>query len=386
MRWLFAFISCLYSWPASGQVFVTHTLTDQGQVAVSGSRVVYCDARAGDYDIYLTDLSTGQETPIFVGPEFQVNPHIDGMRVVWNDTRTGNGDIYLRDLVAGTEQRLVSNNLPDTRPILRGNRMVFSRTLKSGTALVSLDLGSGRETAITAKGTADPKATVSFDGSRAAWGDNRNGDWEVYLWDFITASERRITTIAGHQYRPSVDGDWLVYEDGRDGNCDITLHHLVTGEERRLAAEPGDQTNPLVKGQRVFWWDEVTGRMMMYDITARTTRALFSFSYDSVFFFRHAVEGEAFYCSISTDFATNIVKYDLANSLAGDLDGDGTLTMADVGAALQADAGLASCSQTQVARGDVASGVAGSSWDGRIDLYDALRIIRHLNGLETRWP
>jgi hypothetical protein len=47
---------------------VTENASHQTRPSLRGHLVAYEDDRSGDIDVYATDLSTGTEFPIFVGP------------------------------------------------------------------------------------------------------------------------------------------------------------------------------------------------------------------------------------------------------------------------------------------------------------------------------
>ncbi|KHO55660.1 MAG: hypothetical protein QT12_C0008G0001, partial [archaeon GW2011_AR21] len=93
---------------------VSSSIYDYGPYPyIQGNRVVWEDTRAnvsgffGYYkDIYMYDLSKGQEIPIIVDGADQSGPVIYEDRIVWRDSRTGNGDIFLYDLLTGLEVQL----------------------------------------------------------------------------------------------------------------------------------------------------------------------------------------------------------------------------------------------------------------------------------------
>ena len=74
--------------------------------SISVDRVVWQDKRNGNWDIYLANLSTGEETPICTDPSKQAHPVISGETVVWTDERNGDPDIYCYDLSNRTERAI----------------------------------------------------------------------------------------------------------------------------------------------------------------------------------------------------------------------------------------------------------------------------------------
>ncbi len=70
-----------------------------------------------------------------------------------------------------------------------------------------------------------------------------------------SAWELRLTDNAGIQRFPSISGQKIVWEDDRNGNFDIYLYDMGTGQTRRLTDDPKDQVAPRISGNRVVWQD-----------------------------------------------------------------------------------------------------------------------------------
>ena len=61
------------------------------------------------------------------GPARESNPHVWGDRIVWQDARNGNLDIYMLDLSTGVETRITSDLTDDHNPRIDGDRIVWQR-------------------------------------------------------------------------------------------------------------------------------------------------------------------------------------------------------------------------------------------------------------------
>ena len=94
------------------------------ELALDGDHLVYVDDRYGDPDVFVLDLTTGQETAVSARAGAQTRPAVLGKRVAWQDCRRcvgGDGDhgadIYLFDLSTGVEINLTDDDTADRRPV-----------------------------------------------------------------------------------------------------------------------------------------------------------------------------------------------------------------------------------------------------------------------------
>ena len=106
--------------------------------AIYGDKIVWADYRNDYYDdIFMYDLSTGQERVICTAPGNQTDPAIYGDKIVWEDGRNGNADIYMYDLSTGQEKAICTAPGNQIEPAIYGNKIV--------------------------------------------WADERNGNWDIYI-------------------------------------------------------------------------------------------------------------------------------------------------------------------------------------------------------------
>ena len=85
---------------------------------IYGDKVVWADMRNGNMDIFMKNLTTGEEIPICIAPGTQAHPYVYKDKVLWTDISSpvknldacvilanlfgiGRGDIYMKDLLTG---------------------------------------------------------------------------------------------------------------------------------------------------------------------------------------------------------------------------------------------------------------------------------------------
>ena len=142
--------------------------------------------------------------------------------------------------------------------------ILFSSTASAATAQSSSPKIT--ETRITAHGTASNPDIYS---NTIVWQDNRNGNWDIYIYDLSTRKEIHTTNLA-NQTVPSIYGNKVVWEDERNGGHDIYMQDLSTKTQTRIT-KSGKAINPAIYGNMIVWQDESNGKhnIYMYDLSTK---------------------------------------------------------------------------------------------------------------------
>jgi beta propeller repeat protein len=124
--------------------------------------------------------------------------------------------------------------------------MILFLILVSSTASAAIT-----EKRITTHGTASDPAIY---GNTVVWQDNRNGNWDIFIYDLSTKKEIS-TKDKSDQKNPDIYGNRVVWEDSRNGGSDIYLYDISTKKETRVT-KSGHAHMPQIYKNSIIWNDE----------------------------------------------------------------------------------------------------------------------------------
>ncbi len=134
--------------------------------------------------------------------------------------------------------------------------------LASAAAPVLSLFGGGVESPVVTQSSLQFHPAV--DGSLVVYGDNRNGNYDVYMRDVGTGVETRIVADLDTQQHPGVSQDFVVWEDWRGTGVKIRALDLRTMTELQPAVGgAGAESGPRISGHRVVYG---TNRASNHDV------------------------------------------------------------------------------------------------------------------------
>lgn len=231
---------------------ITHHSADQYDPAVSGSLVVYTDARGADRDVYYFDLATGIEHQVTAAQGAQELSDVFGGKIVYTDYSAG--DVVLFDVESGVTLNLTGSSTGQAVEPAIGSQLVAWQDNRDGNwEIYARDLATGVERRVSSSPTPDMAPATS--GGIVVWERcSSPTSCSIAAWDWETQTTRLLTDKVGDERRPDISGDWVVYEALREGERDVYAFQLSTGIERRLEL-PGAQRNPNISGDYVAFED-----------------------------------------------------------------------------------------------------------------------------------
>jgi beta propeller repeat protein len=287
---------------------------------VGGGRVVWQDVSSGAAAVLAYDLTTGARTQYGTVSGIFAWPATAGRFTIWSEGLT----LYLRDGATGSVRAIGSGagysaqvspqgrvayldftagvpNVAVYDAATGATRIVTRYTSTSGEAAREVDVDgdivawssytthSPYTTAIRAASlaTGEQRQVVavnsqaiggpSVSGSRIVWSDDRSGNYDVYLYDFGTGAQRRITTDPAGQFNARISGGLIVWEDTRNSTShyfpenDLYLYDLASGTETPVATGPNHQGWPRIDGNRIVWTERADER---WEVRTATVQAL----------------------------------------------------------------------------------------------------------------
>jgi beta propeller repeat protein len=177
-----------------------------------------------------------------------------------------------------TETRMTTNPSNSENPVIYGNTIAWQDDRNGNWDIYIYDLSTRQELHTT---NTSNQVSPDVYGNRVVWEDERNGGHDIYLQDLSTKKQTRITT-SGKAINPAIYGDKIVWADGRNngsfnegggsiGNWDIYMYDIPTSKETQITHNASDQERPDIFQDRIIWNEE--GGIFLYNIsTSKETR------------------------------------------------------------------------------------------------------------------
>ena len=124
----------MYDIDAQKETRITSDVAHQTSPVIYQNKIIYQDSRnekqfsgygKGNWDIYMHDISTGQERQITSNVNPQIAPHAYEDKIVWCDARNDRPDVYLYDLSTEQEYRITDNCNRQIYPRIYENKVIW---------------------------------------------------------------------------------------------------------------------------------------------------------------------------------------------------------------------------------------------------------------------
>lgn len=267
----------LYDIATSAKIQITNDEADQQNPDFYMGKIVWQDSRnggsgdywnpSGNWDIYMYDINTDEETQITTNGSRQINPAIYGDKIVWQDFRNGNQDIYMYDISTSTETRITNNSFDQIEPDIYKDRIVW---VEDGT-IYMYNISTSTEARVTPYFWGSDRGSDDVGDLNHApfiYGDRIVCSAETYgshyiikLYDVSTSTERIIGEFDANSASPDIYEDKIVWQDNRNEidvgqrNTDIFMYDLSTSRETQITKNTSNQVDPAIYRDKIIWTD-----------------------------------------------------------------------------------------------------------------------------------
>lgn len=204
--------------------------------------------------------------------------------IVFASDRDGNRELYRMRPDGNFATRLTFDPPTDFEPSIEpgGDRIVFTSSRGTGSLNLFL-LVQGLVEVLADVGDSDRDGAWSPDGSRIAFGTDRDGNHEIYLTNPDGSGLVNLTNDPADDLEPawSPDGLQIAFRSSRDGNDEIYVMNRDGSEPRRITTSPGGDEHPSWSpdGTQLVFVSDRDGNQEIYRMDAdgsNPTRLTFS--------------------------------------------------------------------------------------------------------------
>lgn len=238
---------------------------------IYGNVVVWEDYRNGNADIYMYNISSGEEMQVTTNESLQVDPAIYGDIIVWTDTRDVNttiegenltlqdilqynADIYMYNISSGEETQVTNNTSWQEGAVIYEDTIVWTdmrnanltsdNWLDWNVDVYMYNITTGEETQVTTNES--NQLLPAIYGDRIVWEDYRNFNetvnindtdeivvWnsDIYMYNISSQEEMQVTSNDSSQEYPAIYNDTLVWVDIIDGISDIYMGNITEQDQ-----------------------------------------------------------------------------------------------------------------------------------------------------------
>jgi beta propeller repeat protein len=207
---------------------------------------------------------------------FAQHAEVQAANVVFSE----NGNIYLLDL-AGLTLKEITVDGGNSEPVISDSRVAWVHNNPAGTLttrnnssqIMVYEIKTGSTRPITT-GTAI-RSQPAFSGEILVWTDSRNGNLDIYGYDFARENETQLSKNTSDQDSPAIYSKKVVWRDKRDrDHPQIYVYDLETLEFASVSGtDVIDPREPGIYGDRIIWTDR-RNRIFTYDLSTKTESSL----------------------------------------------------------------------------------------------------------------
>lgn len=171
-------------------------------LSFSGDQEIYLLTAAGKIIKRLTN-----NRGIDVAPSWSP----DGSQFAFVSDRAGSAQVYIQDVVSGKVRRLTYDGRRNTQPAWspRGDKIAYTSEMAGGHNIFVIGLDGQDPVQLTYDSRDNESASWSPDGSLIAFSSSREGPFRIHVMTAYGTDQRRLLVLAGEQTNPKWSTNYL---------------------------------------------------------------------------------------------------------------------------------------------------------------------------------
>ena len=226
---------------------VTNGLTLSHAWSQDGMNIFFASARNKRWGIYMRELNSFREQPVFLSQGLNLVGGANKNRIVFSSSKDGNPDIYVMN-ADGTDVRLLTKSSgievsPSFSP--DGSRVVFVSDRSGTPQIYTMNSDGTNLRRLTFEGSYNTSPAWSPDGNWVAFVGRKNGKNQIFM---IKSDGGDLTqlTYTGNNENPSLspDGRYIAFDSDRTGRKGIYLMNILGEGQRMITPRNVKAMNP----------------------------------------------------------------------------------------------------------------------------------------------
>lgn len=172
-------------------------------------------------------------------------------------------------MVEGTETQITTNESSQIFPDTHDEKVVWMDERNGNWDIYMYNVSLDERIQITTNESGQLYPAIY--NNTVVWEDNRTANQDIFMYNLTSQNETQITMSMSNQTNPEIYNNTVVWEDDRNGNWDIFMHNLTSQNETQITMNMSNQTNPDIYNNTIVWEDNRTGNwdIFMYNLTSQ---------------------------------------------------------------------------------------------------------------------